>query len=165
MAIMKAKMKNKKKKTRAQQCQAQSIFSEVRSSIPPFEIDSQFLSQPQILQEDRNQHLELKVRVSVGFGVEVFIRGNRAKKKRYSLSNSAVNSQVDTSPWHPRCCLAGAAVWRDKAMAEQNSYTSVPPTFCPNCGTVPPVTAFPPPVGEWGAKYTTGQVSEVNLCA
>lgn len=30
-----------------------------------------------------------------------------------------MNSQVDTSPWHFGCCLAGAAVWKDKSMAEQ----------------------------------------------
>lgn len=79
MAIMKAKMK-KKKKTRTQQCQAQRIFSEDRCSIPPIGKDSLFLSQPWILQDDRNHHLELKIRVSVDFGVEDFIRDNREKK-------------------------------------------------------------------------------------
>lgn len=30
-----------------------------------------------------------------------------------------MNSQVDPLSWNLRCCSAGAAVWKDKAMAEQ----------------------------------------------
>lgn len=91
------------------------------------------------------------------------LRGGKKKNKIYYLSNLAMNSQGDTSMrWHLSCCLAGAAVWKDKAMAEPKLLHLSATHTLPQLQDSPAIPSVR--VGSKVQDRTDQQLGWVNLC-